>query len=81
MWKITLGYGDMIKSWFSENFTKWRLDDVISQGQGWKHSRVFSIIRPYFHEVTVVRNANMQFFFTTVMKTAMICVPNFKVFE
>ena len=21
---------------FSENFTKWRLDDVISQGQGWK---------------------------------------------
>ena len=27
-----------IWSWvnYSENFTKWRLDDVINEGQGWK---------------------------------------------
>ena len=30
-WEMTFGYEDMIMSWFSENFTKWRLDDVISQ--------------------------------------------------
>ena len=35
-WEMAFGYEDMIMSWFSENFTKWRLDDVISQGQGWK---------------------------------------------
>ena len=35
-WEITFGYEDMIKSLFSENFTKWRLDDVVSQGQGLK---------------------------------------------
>ena len=35
-WEMTFCYEDMIMSWFSENFTKWRLDDVISQGQGWK---------------------------------------------
>ena len=42
-WEITFGYEDMNKSWFSENFTKWRLDDVISQGQGWKRYCDFSI--------------------------------------
>ena len=36
-WEMVFGYEDMIMSWFSENFTKWRLDDVISQGQGWKY--------------------------------------------
>ena len=35
-WEMVFGYEDMIKSLFSENFTKWRLDDVISQGQGRK---------------------------------------------
>ena len=39
-WKIPFGYEDMIMRWFSKNFTKWRLDDVISQGQGWKTYRV-----------------------------------------
>ena len=34
--KWLFGYEDMIMSWFSENFTKWRLDDIIRQGQGWK---------------------------------------------
>ena len=33
-WEITFGYEDMIMSWFSKKFTKWCLDDVISQGQG-----------------------------------------------
>ena len=32
--EIFFGYEEMIMSKFSENFTKWRLDDVISQGQG-----------------------------------------------
>ena len=41
--KIPFGYEDMIMRWFSKNFTKWRLDDVISQGQGWKTYRVLSI--------------------------------------
>ena len=36
-WEMVFGYEDMIKSLFSENFTKWRLDDVISSGQGWKN--------------------------------------------
>ena len=42
-WEIPFGYEDMIMSKFSENFTKWRLDDVISQGQGWKPYCVMSI--------------------------------------
>ena len=36
-WEMVFGYEDMIKSLFSENFTKWRLYNVISQGQGWKN--------------------------------------------
>ena len=40
-WEKAFGYEDMIMSWFSENFTKWRLDDVISQGQGWTKFGVF----------------------------------------
>ena len=35
-WEMAFGYEDMIMSWFSDNFTKWPLDDVISQGQSWK---------------------------------------------
>ena len=35
-WEMTYRYENMIMSNFSEHFTKWRLDDVISQGQGWK---------------------------------------------
>ena len=42
-WEIPFGYEDMIMSKFSENFTKWRLDDVICQGQGWKPYCVMSI--------------------------------------
>ena len=34
--KMAFGYEDMIMSWFSEKFTKWRLDDVISEGHSWK---------------------------------------------
>ena len=36
-WEMAFCYEDMTMSWFSENFTKWRLDDVISQGHGWKN--------------------------------------------
>ena len=35
-WEMNYRYENMIMSKFSENFTKWRLDDVINQGQGWK---------------------------------------------
>ena len=36
-WEMPFRYEDMIMNWFPENFTKWRLDDVISEGQCWKH--------------------------------------------
>ena len=42
-WEMPFGYEDMIMIWFSENFTKLRLGDVISQGQGWKLYCVLSI--------------------------------------
>ena len=35
-WEMNYRYENMIMSKFSENFTKWRLDDVINQGQDWK---------------------------------------------
>ena len=37
---------------FSENFTKWRLDDVISQGQGWKPYRDFSYAYTYVCQIS-----------------------------
>ena len=53
-WEITFGYEDMIMRWFSENFTKWRLDDVTSQGQGRKICLCFV---PYAYTY-VCRNFN-----------------------
>ena len=35
-WEILFGYEDMIMSRFSYIFTKWRMDDVISDGECWK---------------------------------------------